>query len=338
MQLNNLKKINCIYKNNYSTINLYEDNKNIQYAIKTFIKNDLSNEILERLNIELSIIKLLMKNPHDNIIYFYDVIETNKYINIIMEYCPAGTFEEYLKNNDLSEENTKYFFKQIIDGYSHLNNLNIMHRDIKPANLLLSNDNIIKIIDFGFSKYATSILLNKTLCGTPLYMSPELLIKNEYNMNSDIWALGILLYEMVYGYNPYAKCDSIDMLIDKIKNHDLNFNLKNKQNNLISLNLLNLLKSMIEKNNIKRININSIVNHLWFKNIENTYISNINNKHIPITSNILIASNELPNIITNNISSSAPTAEKTIMAKCLKKCGKLSASFSSYFNSSIYDY
>jgi serine/threonine protein kinase len=123
-----------------------------------------------------------------------------------MEYAETQSLHTFLKskpNRRLDENIAKDLFKQVVDGIDYLHKRNIVHRDIKLENLMLTAENQVKIIDFGFS---VKIPKDKTLgvfCGTPSYMSPELATKRDYYGHlADIWALGILLYVLLVGAFP----------------------------------------------------------------------------------------------------------------------------------------
>lgn len=96
------------------------------------------------------------------------------------------------------------FFVQMVKGYHHMRQKGYIHRDLKPANLLLRK-NTIKIADFGFSKVSlnNSPIKERFNVGSPLYMSPEALKDNIYSEKSDIWSLGIILFEMLTGKVPF---------------------------------------------------------------------------------------------------------------------------------------
>lgn len=123
-----------------------------------------------------------------------------------MEYAETQSLHTFLKskpNRRLDEDVAKNLFKQVVDGIDYLHRKNIVHRDIKLENLMLTSENKVKIIDFGFS---VKIPKDKTLgvfCGTPSYMAPELASKRDYYGHlADIWALGILLYVLLVGAFP----------------------------------------------------------------------------------------------------------------------------------------
>lgn len=94
--------------------------------------------------------------------------------------------------------------QQIITGYLNFANKQIIHRDLKPANILVTDGRLLKIADFGFAiKTADALKSNKYNVGSPLYMAPESLKKNEYTLKTDIWALGVIFFEMLTGETPW---------------------------------------------------------------------------------------------------------------------------------------
>jgi serine/threonine-protein kinase ULK/ATG1 len=93
--------------------------------------------------------------------------------------------------------------KQIVDGYSEISSNRIIHRDLKPANILLKNHKI-KIADFGFAmKSSDSKKYSSYNVGSPIYMPPEALNENKYSFKSDVWAIGVIYYELLTGRTPW---------------------------------------------------------------------------------------------------------------------------------------
>ena len=167
---------------------------------------------------------ILSKLDHKNVIKVYQILDDSNNYLIIMEYCEGGELFNYIvKKGRLSEEEASFFFYQIINGVEYIFSKGIAHRDLKPENLLLSNNNIIKIIDFGLSNYFDGENNLVTPCGSPCYASPEMVSGNNYNgFNIDIWATGIILFAMVCGYLPFEDPDN-DKLFDQILKADLDF-------------------------------------------------------------------------------------------------------------------
>lgn len=234
-----------------------DENKNT-VAIKRI--NIQNNDCIR----ELEIVNKLKNNLNFNIIKIFDMIIDDCNIFLVMEYCNDGDLKSIMLN-PIKEEYCKYYFYQIVNGLNHLEELNIIHRDLKPENILLSNNKkTIKLIDFGLAK-SKSIKRSDTICGSPLYMAPELLNNNKIKEKSDIWSIGIILYEMIYGKNPFQSCRDFQELIVAVNSEEKLFN-NNK--NIISKECEDLLRKLLTEEK-DRLNIIDIINHPWLKNIKN---------------------------------------------------------------------
>lgn len=151
-----------------------------------------------------------------------DVVRTSQHFYIIFEYCKGGDLAGYLKERQrLPEKQVRRFMKQIANGLKPLNKLRIVHRDLKLSNFLLTDNSdtpTIKICDFGLARQKgskdTSMMFN-TLCGTPMYMAPEVLNGNKYDERADLWSMGTILYELLVGRPPFQG-KSLSDLIEKI--------------------------------------------------------------------------------------------------------------------------
>lgn len=109
-------------------------------------------------------------------------------------------------------------FRQVLDGVSHIHSKNVIHRDLKPENILLDESCNAKVADFGCATEISNGVLRQTFCGTYEYMAPEIFESEEYSTSVDIWALGILLYEMLHGNSPYAGKSMFHIYKNIIKN------------------------------------------------------------------------------------------------------------------------
>lgn len=240
-------------------------------AIKKINKSKLDDNLHDRLNTE---IKFMKQYSHKNIINLYDVLHSknNNYIFIIMEYCSDNDLHNFMKNNKMGEESIKYYMKQLKDGLQYLMQNQILHRDIKPKNILLTNNcTILKIADFGFAKkIVNKISLIDTLCGSPLYMAPEIINDKKYTIQSDLWSVGIILYEMIYEKHPYGKPLNILDLMNRINSRIIDFHDAD-----ISNNCMELTKSLLKLDVDERISWNQFFNHNWFTS--NNYDNEIDN-------------------------------------------------------------
>ncbi len=252
--------------------------KNKLIAVKIIFTSDLDDRVVKQLRRELEIIKILQKNPHPNIVTYYKIIEEDKRLIILMEFCRGGELKKAIEKK-IPLETVKDYYKQMIEGYQHLLKLSIVHRDIKDSNLLLTGDaSRIKFADFGLSKII-SCDLSQTICGSPLYMAPELLYHQDYDTKSDIWSLGILLYAMVYGYTPFQDCNDMRALRTSVGKQILyssKARLGDKED--LPVPLINYLKSLLESDPVKRINWENIHKCEWL-NDSNLNDNNNNNNN-----------------------------------------------------------
>ena len=120
-----------------------------------------------------------------------------------MDYHEHGDLSKFLRKRPLKEKYCKKYLRQLSNALKYLLQNNIVHRDLKPQNILMSNNNNIIITDFGFARKINEDLLFTTLCGSPMYMAPEIFNKQAYNNKSDLWSVGIILFEMLSGYPPF---------------------------------------------------------------------------------------------------------------------------------------
>ena len=283
-------------------INKYTNEK---VAIKLLEKKKITEKKdLERIFREMSIVKNL---NHPNIIKTYEIFENEKYYYIIMDYCKGGELFDYIvKKGRLNEEETSFFFYQIINGLEYIHSKNIVHRDLKPENLLLTDKNKLKIIDFGLSNYfnlnkENKTKLLKTPCGSPCYAAPEMVSGNKYNgFKTDIWAIGIVLYAMIVGYLPFEDSDN-DILFQKILDCDIEFP------EFLNELSIDIIKKILNSNCDERYTISDIKRHQFYLNGKKIYESifgndeqNYNNNNRINTFNRKISAGNIINIKYNN--------------------------------------
>jgi serine/threonine protein kinase len=258
----------CISSKNPSINNYMQSNKLV--AVKKIMMNDMQYKFQSQLT-EIEIMKNIMEYDHPNIIKCYDIIEDINVVYIIMEYCDSGDLSSLLINKPMNEEYIKYYFRQIIDALKFLHGKNIIHRDIKPKNILLSNNKkIIKICDFGFAKQTNDNSLKRasTFCGSPLYMAPEIYQQNGYTDSVDIWSLGIILYEMIFGIHPLSTHNDINILAKSIIHKEIIIH--ESPNN--SSKCINLLKKMLKLTEQERITIEELFGDKWIYTINDKEI------------------------------------------------------------------
>jgi serine/threonine protein kinase len=142
-----------------------------------------------------------------NICTIHDIEETaDGSLFIVMDYYEGNTLKDKIKDQRLKIKEAINIFEQIARGLEKAHEKGIVHRDIKPANIFITNEGVIKILDFGLAKLAGQVQLTKdsSTLGTIAYMSPEQLSGKEVDQRTDIWSLGVVLYEMITGQLPFT--------------------------------------------------------------------------------------------------------------------------------------
>ena len=165
---------------------------------KKMIKEKMKNTVFKENEI-------ITKFNHVNVVFVFDLIEDKENYYIVMEYCKCGELFDYIvEHQNLDEDEAAFFFYQLINGVEYIHSLGVAHRDLKPENLLLTENKILKIIDFGLSHEFNGEDFLKTKCGSPSYAAPEIIKGLPYDgFKTDIWCCGIILYAMVCGYLPF---------------------------------------------------------------------------------------------------------------------------------------
>lgn len=191
------------------------------YAIKMIPiaplkKNDLISQIVN----EVKVMSLLTKCPY--IIKLIDHFEDDTNLYLVMELANQGTLMDMLnKYGKLKEKVAAKIMRDTILAIEFLHTKNIIHRDLKPENILLDNNGHAKLSDFGWSsKLSNGDDRRRTFCGTPDYISPEMVDGKDYDNSVDIWCCGVMLYEMLHGLPPFTPIGDFDQNSKEKKIYD----------------------------------------------------------------------------------------------------------------------
>ena len=231
-----------------------------QYAIKAIDKRDKSNQSEKpyfRREIEV-----MYKIHHPNVVKLYGHFEDNNYCYFIMEYIAKGNIYELIPHDNKKKLNTKIvasLMKGVISAVYYLHHMKpiIIHRDIKPENVLLGDGLIAKLTDFGWSNYMQEDEKRQTVCGTPIYLAPEIIKEEGHDEKVDIWCIGVLLFELLTGSVPFLGND-----IDTLKENILHLRISWPKD--INNDAKNLIKKILKLDPKTRISLEEMLKHPFF--------------------------------------------------------------------------
>lgn len=181
-----------------------EDSNN--YAIKVIRKSELDADYINRLlKREISLMQLL---NHPNLQNLIDLYQNNEKYFFVLDYCAKGSLFDLLEPGDLLDvKDASRYFRQIIYGLEYLHSCDVCHRDLKAENILITEDNNIKIADFGFAKLMKSGN-SDTFCGSPHYVAPEVVKGQPYDaFKADVWSCGVILFALCTSRLPFSDVD-----------------------------------------------------------------------------------------------------------------------------------
>merc|ERR1711988_1460666 len=233
------------------------------YALKCQAKKAIvENSLQEHILMERSI---LMKLDHPFVLKLFSSLQDSKYVYFVLEILLGGELFTWLRNMGRFEENAgKFYGGQVVKGFEHMHAKKIAYRDLKPENLVLDEKGYLKVVDLGLAKIVEG--KTWTLCGTPDYLAPEIILNEGHDKGVDYWALGVLIYELVAGIPPFYADDPMEVY-EKILSSNMTFP------NHFTKNLCDICKKLLKLCQSKRLGngkggCTGILKHKWFSGFD----------------------------------------------------------------------
>ncbi|XP_052753376.1 serine/threonine-protein kinase ULK1 isoform X3 [Galleria mellonella] len=249
-------------------------------AVKVVTKKGIqkASEILVK---EIKILRELTALHHTNLVAMHDCMDSPAYVYVVMEYCNGGDLADYLQTNRLLSESTiRLFLRQLAEAMRAIHAKGIVHRDLKPQNILLTHnvapprtphpsEIILKIADFGFARFLEEGNMAVTLCGSPMYMAPEVIMSLKYDAKADLWSLGTIVYQCLTGKAPFQATTPHELKAFYENSHGL----QPKMPGGTSEELCNLLIGLLRRNPRERMSFEVFFNHPFLQRPRTTSIT-----------------------------------------------------------------
>ena len=228
-----------------------------KYAIKCIDKRNKVN--IEEKPYFRREIEIMYRVHHPNVVKLFGHFEDNKYCYFIMEYIPGGNVYNLVPKNGFRTvpiQTIASIMKDVISAVYFLHHMSppIIHRDIKPENVVLDQNMKAKLTDFGWSNYMQGDMKRTTVCGTPVYLAPEIINNRGHDEKVDIWCIGVLLFELLTGISPFQGFD-----VQTIKYNINRLNIAWQKN--MDRDAVDLIKRILKYNPEERISLENMLLH-----------------------------------------------------------------------------
>ncbi|CAK85654.1 unnamed protein product (macronuclear) [Paramecium tetraurelia] len=272
--------MNTLGTGSFGRVRLAKQKSNNKYvALKMLKKIEILR--LKQVDHIISEFNILKQVKHPFLIEMSGYTQDERYLYFVLEYIQGGELFTYLRNaGTVQNEEAQFYSAQVVLMFEYLHTKNIVYRDLKPENLLVQSDGYLKLTDFGFAKVVED--RTYTLCGTPEYLAPEILLNKGHSKPVDWWCLGIFLYEMLAGIDPFNDEDPMaiyqKILKGKVK-YPRNFDNEAKS----------LVKHLLEQDVTKRFGnlkngVDDIKQHKWYEtlNWKDLFAKKLKPQYIPV--------------------------------------------------------
>ncbi|KAG7388693.1 hypothetical protein PHYPSEUDO_011886 [Phytophthora pseudosyringae] len=234
---------------------------NVTAALKVLFKSPLARDGgTSNLKRE---VEIQIRLRHPNVLRMYGYFYDDACVYLVLEYAPYGElFKELAKEKYFSDAVAAHYVAQVVEALRYCHSCNVIHRDIKPENLLLGYNKTIKLADFGWSVHAPKPYnLRKTFCGTPDYLSPEMVMGEPYDYRTDSWSLGVLAYELLVGSPPF-KCENQMEMYKRIDLADYAFPSAPQ----VSESAKTFISGLLKRKPSDRMSLEDAAKHPWIQN------------------------------------------------------------------------
>ena len=266
VKIKHYEKLKTVGLGSYGRVRLCKHKKTGEiFVMKILKKSDIiKQKQVDHVYSEFNILSML-KHPFIVQLLGFN-FEDPKYIYFILEYIQGGELFTLLRTKgSFPVPQTKFYIAHIITIFEYLHSKNIVYRDLKPENILINKNGYLKLTDFGFAKQLENEK-TYTLCGTPEYLAPEIILNKGHGKAVDWWTLGILLYEMLVGIDPFSDDDPMKTY-QKILKGKINFP------KTIDKDAKSLIKHLLTQDTSKRFGclkngVKDILNHRFFEGFD----------------------------------------------------------------------
>uniref|UniRef100_A0A7E4V1A8 cGMP-dependent protein kinase n=1 Tax=Panagrellus redivivus TaxID=6233 RepID=A0A7E4V1A8_PANRE len=266
LQLRQLKRIATLGVGGFGRVELVciNNDKTKTFALKALKKKHIvDTRQQEHIFAERNI---MLETRSDWIVKLYTTFRDSKYVYMLLEACLGGELWTTLRDRGHFDDYTARFYVAcVLEGLEYLHRKNIVYRDLKPENCLLTQSGYLKLVDFGFAKKLASGRKTWTFCGTPEYVSPEIILNKGHDQAADYWALGIYICELMLGRPPFQASDPMKTYTLILKGIDA-LDIPNRR---IGKTATALVKKLCRDNPGERLGsgsggVNDIRKHRWF--------------------------------------------------------------------------
>jgi len=234
-----------------------------RFAVKSMDRTKMSKEDLEGLELEVAVMREL---NHPHIVRLEDCFVELEFTYLILELVSGGElFDRIVKKAKYTENEAQVLVRKFLETLAFLHGKDICHRDLKPENLLLSSeedDTEIKIADFGFAIHISNLGEKPEICGSPMYLAPEMVKGQRYNEKVDIWSAGVIIYILLVGYPPFYSENQHDLFKEIAKGQ---YKFYPQDWGCISNQAKNLIRKMLVVNPRQRASAETLLREPWLQ-------------------------------------------------------------------------